>query len=165
MSVQDNDIDPTIVGLQWENDMTMVSLPSDAAELAVSDQADDACTSCEPELLPVRGRLCLPSGRMVDITTNIIFGRMPSARQYPEQPIPLLVPLSSPQHLISRTHCEIVVKDDYVALIDHESQNGTFILRSQSPPIPVIPGRPVELFSGDKIDVGEQGYILVQEIL
>ena len=49
--------------------------------------------------------------------------------------------------MVSRNHCELIVRDDYVTVRDLTSKNGTWVNDE-----PVIPER--QLFSGDELRVG-----------
>lgn len=187
--------DRTIVGIDWEDDMTIAETPvmpvsaplvcpstdssAGVASLRCPNGHDNPptvknCCVCDTDMSdathitiaqPTLGHLRLPSGRIVEIHDDIIFGRMPQGTNRDGRPAPLLVPVDSPRSLISRTHCEVRVDGWKATVIDHHSNNGTFLLRAGQQPQQVMPGTPMPLKAGDSIDLGDGVHIDVGDLI
>lgn len=192
--VDEDEDDNTIVGVDWDDDRTYSNTPhvdvatsegtsssptSGITSLRCPQGHDNPpavrqCLTCGQSMedatlvtiaQPVIGHVRLPSGRIVDIKDDIVLGRMPQGLNRHGRSTPLLVPVASPRALISRTHCEIRVDGWDAYVIDHQSNNGTFLLREGQQPQQVLPGKPVRLQAGDSIDLGEGVHVDIGDVV
>lgn len=104
---------------------------------------------------PILGEVWVSTGLNIPLDADIVVGRKPSSTAQMDRPRAHLVPVPSPEQQISRTHCEIRIENWDVLLIDRDSNNGTFVLRSGGSPIQVHPSQPFPLQVGDVIAIGE----------
>lgn len=118
-----------------------------------------ACGVCHGELggeprqvpRPSLGRLLLPNGEVLELTSPVIFGRNPRADRVQGALLPRLVPLS--QGHISGTHLAIRLEQWNILAVDLDSRNGTFLRRHGAAPFR-LGERPEPLIEGDVLDLG-----------
>lgn len=100
---------------------------------------------------PLLGRLKLPSGEVIDLTTPVIVGRNPRVERCQGTVLPRLVPLS--QGHVSSNHLELRLEEWNVLAVDLHSTNGTFLRRRGEAPVR-LGERPEILMDGDVLDLG-----------
>ncbi|MDO5498060.1 MAG: FHA domain-containing protein [Propionibacteriaceae bacterium] len=128
-----------------------------------------SCVSCGATLAeqsvqvpqPPLGRAVLPSGQAVELSTPVIVGRHPRANQVSAGPLPQLVVL--PQDHVSGNHLRLVPEGWQVYVIDLHSTNGTYLRRPGERTIR-LPERPVQVRSGDILDLGHGVQITLHDV-
>ena len=66
-----------------------------------------------------------------------------------------LVPVASPQHMVSRSHLMLTTSGWSVLAQDLGSSNGTVLARPGATPVLLGSGMPTPVFMGDLMDVGD----------
>jgi hypothetical protein len=90
-----------------------------------------------------------------------LVGRRPEGR--PGEPVRHLVPLSSDDMSVSKTHAQFqVAADGVLVVMDRGSTNGSMLVRSGvARDLP--PGKPTTLLSGDLVRFGDRSMTVVRE--
>ncbi|MDP9800812.1 hypothetical protein J2S49_000888 [Arcanobacterium wilhelmae] len=101
---------------------------------------------------PVLGRLITNTGTSVPVYRDIVIGRDP-VRQAGQHPT--LLPVTSPNKQVSRTHAAVIVTGWAMRVIDLESGNGTYLLRPGEQPARVSTTTATRLLDGDVLDLGD----------
>lgn len=121
-----------------------------------------ACHSCTAVLTgemrmvprPVLAVLVLASGEAVPVRGDVVVGRAPQAQPGGE-PGTMLLPVSSPTHLVSRSHLSLTTAGWNVLARDLGSNNGTVLVRPGQIPVLLATALPTPLYVGDLLDVGD----------
>lgn len=108
---------------------------------------------------PPLGRLKLPSGETIPLTTPVIVGRNPRVDRYQGPVLPRLVPLS--QGHVSSNHLELRLEEWNVLAVDLHSTNGTFLRRRGEAPVR-LGERPEILMDGDVLDLGHGVHLTLE---
>lgn len=108
---------------------------------------------------PPLGRLKLPSGEVIALTTPVIVGRNPRVDRYQGPVLPRLVPLS--QGHVSSNHVELRLEEWNVLAVDLHSTNGTFLRRRGEAPVR-LGERPEILMDGDVLDLGHGVHLTLE---
>ena len=121
----------------------------------------------DPERTVVRGTPLRPAtlawqvtfddGHTVVVDGLTLVGRRPEAR--PGEPVRHLVPLSSSDMSVSKTHAQLqVAPDGALVVTDRGSTNGSQLVRSGvTRELP--PGRPTTLLQGDEVRFGDRSMV------
>jgi uncharacterized RDD family membrane protein YckC len=138
------------------------AMPGPAAEPVPGPPADD------PERTVVRGapprpaapvawQVTFDDGHAVVVDGLTLVGRRPEAR--PGEPVRHLVPLSSSDMSVSKTHAQLQVAPDGALIVtDRGSTNGSLLVRSGvTRELP--PGRPTTLLQGDEVRFGDRSMV------
>lgn len=104
---------------------------------------------------PSLGLLTMPDGEVVVLTRSVIVGRAPSAERSSTRDEPRLLTVASPNQEISRSHVEICLEGWSVLARDLGSSNGTLLVRDAAAPVKLPQASPLQLQSGDVLDLGE----------
>ncbi len=126
-----------------------------------------ACSLCGAQIVgeprrvqrPSLGRLLLPNGERIELTSPVIVGRNPRADRFQGPVPPQLVPLS--QGHVSGTHLEIRLEGWHVLAVDMHSTNGTYLRRQGEAPVR-LGERPELLIENDVLDLGHGVQIRVE---
>lgn len=121
-----------------------------------------ACHSCTAVLTgemrmvprPVLAVLVLASGEAIPVRGDIVVGRAPQAQPGGE-PGAMLLPVSSPTHLVSRSHLSLTTAGWNVLARDLGSNNGTVLVRPGQIPVLLATALPTPLYVGDLLDIGD----------
>lgn len=106
-------------------------------------------------------RVTVDSGESVPVTGVVLVGRNPEPRA--GEQVAHLVPLSSSDMSISKTHVQFhVAPDGALVVTDRGSTNGTVLVR-QGMSRELSPGRPATLLDGDRVGVGDREILVVRE--
>ena len=142
-------------------------VPSVPAVLCLSGHANpphaQTCRLCSAPMSgqtalvtrPSLGVLVVSTGEQITLDRDIVIGRRPRAQSQTGRPEAYLLPVSSPNQQISRTHCEIRVDGWDVRVRDLGSNNGTFLSRPGQAPVRVGETSGMILQIGDVIDLGD----------
>lgn len=101
-----------------------------------------------------RWRVTVDSGESFVVEGLTLLGRRPEAR--PDEPVHRVVPLTSHDLSVSKTHAQVqVTSDGSLVVTDLGSTNGSILIRSgASRELP--PGRPVTLLADDVVRFGDR---------
>lgn len=135
------------------------------AELAEATRIADAGAATPDGQQPVRRRplwrMTVDSGESVLVTGVVLVGRNPEPRA--GEQVAHLVPLSSSDMSISKTHVQFhVAPDGTLVVTDRGSTNGSVLVR-QGMSRELGPGRPATLLDGDRVGVGDREIVVVRE--
>lgn len=109
---------------------------------------------------PVHWRLTLDTGESVVVEGLALLGRAPAPR--PGEDVRHLLPLTSRDMSISKTHAAIAVVDGALVVTDRGSTNGSVLLR-QGVPRDLRDGRPTTLLDGDRVRLGDRELTVSRE--
>lgn len=114
-----------------------------------------------PTQVPARWRVTFDDGETFVVTGLVLVGRRPEPR--PGEAVTRLVPLSSADMSVSKTHAQFApTPDGAVVVMDRGSTNGTVVVRKgMNRHLP--PGRPTTLVEGDRVVFGDREMRLVRE--
>ena len=130
------------------------------------------CSECGQRLMgppkrvprPSLGLLTTPDGEVVVLTRSVIVGRSPSAERSSTKDEPRLLTVPSPNQEISRSHVEICLEGWSVLARDLGSSNGTLLVRDGDTPVKLPQTSPLQLQSGDVLDLGEGVRLSLSEL-
>ena len=94
---------------------------------------------------PALATLTLSTGAAVEVAGDVVIGRAPQVQAGGDPHIVALVPVASPQHMVSRSHLMLTTSGWSVLAQDLGSSNGTVLARPGATPV----------FMGDLMDVGD----------
>lgn len=103
-----------------------------------------------------RTTLEFAGGRQLDVERTILIGRSPRAERTTAAALPVLFPIASEGHAVSRTHLKISVEGGRVLLEDLNSTNGTAVVASSGEVVALHPGQPAVLSDGMTVTLGDQ---------
>jgi uncharacterized RDD family membrane protein YckC len=110
---------------------------------------------------PLIWRVSFDSGESFVVEGLGIVGRAPTAR--PGEPVRHVVPLSSADMSISKTHAQIhLASDGALVLTDRGSTNGSILVR-KGVSRELAPGRPTTLVDGDRVVFGDRSMHVTRE--
>jgi uncharacterized RDD family membrane protein YckC len=106
---------------------------------------------------PVAWQVTFDDGHTVLVDGLTLVGRRPEAR--PGEPVRHLIPLSSSDMSVSKTHAQLqVAPDGGLVVTDRGSTNGSQLVRSGvTRELP--PGRPTTLLQGDEVRFGDRSMV------
>ena len=104
---------------------------------------------------PALATLTLSTGAAVEVAGDVVIGRAPQVQAGGDPHIVTLVPVASPQHMVSRSHLMLTTSGWSVLAQDLGSSNGTVLARPGATPILLGSGMPTPVFMGDLMDVGD----------
>ena len=104
---------------------------------------------------PALATLTLSTGAAVEVAGDVVIGRAPQVQAGGDPHIVALVPVASPQHMVSRSHLMLTTSGWSVLAQDLGSSNGTVLARPGATPVLLGPGMPTPVFMGDLMDVGD----------
>ncbi len=106
---------------------------------------------------PIGWQVTFDDGHTVVVDGLTLVGRRPEAR--PGEPVRHLVPLSSSDMSVSKTHAQLqVAPDGALVVTDRGSTNGSQLVRSGvTRELP--PGRPTTLLQGDEVRFGDRSMV------
>ncbi len=107
-----------------------------------------------------RWRLTVDSGESVVIEGLALVGRVPAPRA--GEQVRHLLPLSSRDMTVSKTHASIDVVDGVLVVTDRGSTNGSVLIR-QGVSRELAQGRPTTLLDGDRIRFGDRECTVARE--
>lgn len=121
------------------------------------------CVRCGQVLLgdfrqvprPVLVILSVSSGEQVPVAGDVVVGRAPQPPAGADPYLVALVNVSSPTHLVSRSHLLFTTAEWNVLVQDLGSANGTVLARPGHGAILLPPRVPTPLLVGDLLDVGD----------
>lgn len=125
----------------------------------VPSDAEVEESPAQPEVSS-RFRLRHINGTSQDLTTPVIYGRLPSAPLRGDQGVNLVV-LASPEGIVSSSHARVEVQGDVVVVTDLRSTNGTRVIWPGKPTVLLGPGDSMALGAGAIIDLGDGNRIEV----
>ena len=94
---------------------------------------------------PALATLTLSTGAAVEVAGDVVIGRAPQVQAGGDPHIVTLVPVASPQHMVSRSHLMLMTSGWSILAQDLGSSNGTVLARPGATPV----------FMGDLMDVGD----------
>ena len=104
---------------------------------------------------PALATLTLSTGAAVEVAGDVVIGRAPQVQAGGDPHIVTLVPVASPQHMVSRSHLMLTTSGWSVLAQDLGSSNGTVLARPGATPVLLGSGMPTPVFMGDLMDVGD----------
>ena len=104
---------------------------------------------------PALATLTLSTGAAVEVAGDVVIGRAPQVQAGGDPHIVTLVPVASPQHMVSRSHLMLMTSGWSILAQDLGSSNGTVLARPGATPVLLGPGMPTPVFMGDLMDVGD----------
>ena len=104
---------------------------------------------------PALATLTLSTGAAVEVAGDVVIGRAPQVQAGGDPHIVALVPVASPQHMVSRSHLMLTTSGWSVLAQDLGSSNGTVLARPGVTPVLLGSGMPTPVFMGDLMDVGD----------
>ena len=104
---------------------------------------------------PTLATLTLSTGAAVEVAGDVVVGRAPQVQTGGDPHIVALVPVASPQHMVSRSHLMLTTSGWSVLAQDLGSSNGTVLARPGATPVLLGSGMPTPVFMGDLMDVGD----------
>lgn len=104
---------------------------------------------------PALATLTLSTGAAVEVAGDVVIGRAPQVQTGGDPHIVTLVPVASPQHMVSRSHLMLMTSGWSILAQDLGSSNGTVLARPGATPVLLGPGMPTPVFMGDLMDVGD----------
>lgn len=104
---------------------------------------------------PALATLTLSTGAAVEVAGDVVIGRAPQVQAGGDPHIVALVPVASPQHMVSRSHLMLTTSGWSVLAQDLGSSNGTVLARPGATPVLLGSGIPTPVFMGDLMDVGD----------
>ncbi len=104
---------------------------------------------------PALATLTLSTGAAVEVAGDVVIGRAPQVQAGGDPHIVALVPVASPQHMVSRSHLMLTTSGWSILAQDLGSSNGTVLARPGATPVLLGPGMPTPVFMGDLMDVGD----------
>ncbi len=106
-------------------------------------------------------RLTFDDGQSLVLEGTALVGRRPEGR--PGEPVRHLVPLTSSDMSVSKTHAQLqVAPDGALVVMDRGSTNGSVLVRSGvTRELP--PGKPTTLLPGDEVRFGDRSMTAVRE--
>ena len=104
---------------------------------------------------PTLATLTLSTGAAVEVAGDVVIGRAPQVQAGGDPHIVALVPVASPQHMVSRSHLMLTTSGWSVLAQDLGSSNGTVLARPGATPVLLGSGMPTPVFMGDLMDVGD----------
>ena len=104
---------------------------------------------------PALATLTLSTGAAVEVAGDVVIGRTPQVQAGGDPHIVALVPVASPQHMVSRSHLMLTTSGWSVLAQDLGSSNGTVLARPGATPVLLGSGMPTPVFMGDLMDVGD----------
>ena len=104
---------------------------------------------------PVLVILSVSSGEQVPVAGDVVVGRAPQPPAGADPYLVALVNVSSPTHLVSRSHLLFTTAEWNVLVQDLGSANGTVLARPGHGAILLPPRVPTPLLVGDLLDVGD----------
>ena len=104
---------------------------------------------------PALATLTLSTGAAVEVAGDVVIGRAPQVQVGGDPHIVALVPVASPQHMVSRSHLMLTTSGWSVLAQDLGSSNGTVLARPGATPVLLGSGMPTPVFMGDLMDVGD----------
>ena len=104
---------------------------------------------------PALATLTLSTGAAVEVAGDVVVGRAPQVQAGGDPHIVTLVPVASPQHMVSRSHLMLTTSGWSILAQDLGSSNGTVLARPGATPVLLGPGMPTPVFMGDLMDVGD----------
>ena len=104
---------------------------------------------------PALATLTLSTGAAVEVAGDVVIGRAPQVQAGGDPHIVALVPVASPQHMVSRSHLMLMTSGWSILAQDLGSSNGTVLARPGATPVLLGPGMPTPVFMGDLMDVGD----------
>lgn len=127
----------------------------------LSDRGTSAPWSAPRPCRRTTWRLTVDSGESLLVTGTVLVGRNPEPRV--GEQVAHLVPLSSSDMSISKTHLEFhVAPDGALVVTDRGSTNGSVLVR-QGMSRELSPARPATLLDGDRVGVGDREILVVRE--
>ncbi|MDF9718018.1 FHA domain-containing protein, partial [Nocardioides sp. ChNu-99] len=114
-----------------------------------------------PVAAPVRGRMTVSTGEVVEIDAPVVVGRSPRPDLVPRPGTVRLVAV--PEGHVSATHVEVRPDGWQVVALDRRSTNGTFLRRPDHEPLR-LRDEPVVLASGDVLDLGHGAWLSFDEL-
>ena len=104
---------------------------------------------------PALATLTLSTGAAIEVAGDVVIGRAPQVPAGGDPHIVALVVVSSPQHMVSRSHLMLTTSGWSVLAQDLGSSNGTVLARPGATPVLLGSGMPTPVFMGDLMDVGD----------
>ena len=104
---------------------------------------------------PALATLTLSTGAAVEVAGDVVIGRAPQVQAGGDPHIVTLVPVASPQHMVSRSHLMLTTSGWSILAQDLGSSNGTVLARPGATPVLLGSGMPTPVFMGDLMDVGD----------
>ena len=104
---------------------------------------------------PTLATLTLSTGAAIEVAGDVVIGRAPQAQAGGDPHIVALVPVASPQHMVSRSHLMLTTSGWSILAQDLGSSNGTVLARPGATPVLLGSGMPTPVFMGDLMDVGD----------
>ena len=104
---------------------------------------------------PALATLTLSTGAAIEVAGDVVVGRAPQVQAGGDPHIVALVPVASPQHMVSRSHLMLTTSGWSVLAQDLGSSNGTVLARPGATPVLLGSGMPTPVFMGDLMDVGD----------
>ena len=104
---------------------------------------------------PALATLTLSTGAAVEVAGDVVIGRAPQVQAGGDPHIVALVPVASPQHMVSRSHLMLTTSGWSILAQDLGSSNGTVLARPGATPVLLGSGMPTPVFMGDLMDVGD----------
>ena len=104
---------------------------------------------------PALATLTLSTGAAVEVAGDVVIGRAPQVQAGGDPHIVALVPVASPQHMVSRSHLMLTTSGWSILAQDLGSANGTVLARPGATPVLLGSGMPTPVFMGDLMDVGD----------
>ena len=104
---------------------------------------------------PALATLTLSTSAAVEVAGDVVIGRAPQVQAGGDPHIVALVPVASPQHMVSRSHLMLTTSGWSVLAQDLGSSNGTVLARPGATPVLLGSGMPTPVFMGDLMDVGD----------
>ena len=104
---------------------------------------------------PALATLTLSTGAAVEVAGDVVIGRAPQVQAGGDPHIVALVPVASPQHMVSRSHLMLTTSGWSILAQDLRSSNGTVLARPGATPVLLGSVMPTPVFMGDLMDVGD----------
>ena len=92
---------------------------------------------------PALATLTLSTGAAVEVAGDVVIGRAPQVQAGGDPHIVALVPVASPQHMVSRSHLMLT------------TSGWSVLARPGATPVLLGSGMPTPVFMGDLMDVGD----------
>lgn len=152
-----------VQGGQGDHDGATVSV-AEARALRAAEREQYESTDGVPLRRPVRGRITLSTGPVIELERTVVIGRRPKATRTSASELPLLVAVESPRQDISRSHVEIRAEGEHVLVTDLDTTNGTVLLRVGGDPVRLHPGEPTLVVTGDALDLGDGVVVTFEDL-
>ena len=104
---------------------------------------------------PALATLTLSTGAAVEVAGDVVIGRAPQVQAGGDPHIVTLVPVASPQHMVSRSHLMLTTSGWSILAQDLGSSNGTVLARPGATPVLLGAGMPTPVFREDLMDIGD----------